>query len=409
MSKRSDKFQNLINRQREREQESSPPSGEIIPGDEHALSPSETDELNRCERIIDKGLRTFFEVGTALLRVRNLRLYRVEYSSFETYCSERWSIERRRAYQLMDAAKVTESVNNCTQIAPANEAQARPLTRLSDPEQQRQAWEQVVQLAAGARITARLVEQVVEELLAQVALHSPNGAEIIDMEPAAASSPDDFQALPEGEMPVAESEQEFAGILDDSEEDSADRIPEQATTAVLQPPSEGWPDDLYAIDQVLHSQGFELDQATETRWHYRRDNEQFVVVQPPSPGQVRVRIVAHRADDWADVAERLALVGVTLDSPRAGHLPKYPETQRAYGTLDLNMEQLDDVASLRAELAQTRAAQRRVMDILHEYQEYVTRAQNYKPTSERGEAVSPFLRLVERLWLELQETTRTKQ
>jgi hypothetical protein len=63
-----------------------------------------------------------------------------------------------------------------------------------------------------------------------------------------------------------------------------------------------------------------------------------------------VRIVANASDDWSDVAERLALVGVDLDRPRAGHLPKYPETQRAYGTLDLGIEQLDDVAELRREV-----------------------------------------------------------
>jgi hypothetical protein len=29
-----------------------------------------TEELSRCEQIIDQGLRTFFEVGAALLAIR---------------------------------------------------------------------------------------------------------------------------------------------------------------------------------------------------------------------------------------------------------------------------------------------------------------------------------------------------
>ncbi|NJL33925.1 MAG: hypothetical protein HC893_08770 [Chloroflexaceae bacterium] len=53
-------------------------------------------ELERCEQIIERGLKTFFEVGAALVRVRDLKLYRVEHRTFEAYCQERWGIERRR-------------------------------------------------------------------------------------------------------------------------------------------------------------------------------------------------------------------------------------------------------------------------------------------------------------------------
>jgi hypothetical protein len=45
-----------------------------------------------------------------------------------------------------------------------------------------------------------------------------------------------------------------------------------------------------------------------------------------------------------------------------------------------------------------------LLTIIEEYQHHITRAQNYKPTSERGEAVSPLLRLIERLYLQLIES-----
>jgi hypothetical protein len=64
----------------------------------------------------------------------------------------------------------------------------------------------------------------------------------------------------------------------------------------------------------------------------------------------------------------------------------YPAMQRAYGVLDLNAQQPDAVVGLHAELAKARA-----------------RAQKYKPTSYRGEAVSPFLRLVERVSILMRE------
>ncbi len=137
----------------------------IAPGDEAALSASETDELYRCELIIERGLKTFFEVGAALLRVRDLRLYRVEYKTFEAYCDERWGMGRRYVNQIIAASQVRENLGAIApKTLPENEAQARPLTRLKDPEQQREAWQQAVATAAG-RITAAHVEQVVKEML----------------------------------------------------------------------------------------------------------------------------------------------------------------------------------------------------------------------------------------------------
>jgi hypothetical protein len=67
-----------------------------------------------------------------------------------------------------------------------------------------------------------------------------------------------------------------------------------------------------------------------------------------------------------------------------------------------------DAAALQEEVADLRQHLEKVQSILEEYQEHITRAQNYKPTSDRGEAVSPLLRALERVWLELQEAARTK-
>jgi predicted nuclease with TOPRIM domain len=135
-------------------------------GTETELSSDEIVELEECEAIIERGLQTFYEVGSALLRVRDLRLYRVEYGTFEEYCAERWSISRPRAYQFIDAAEVRSNLSTMVDIEPpVSERQTRPLARLS-PDQQRQAWQAAVQRAkeAGRRITAAIVEAVVKEL-----------------------------------------------------------------------------------------------------------------------------------------------------------------------------------------------------------------------------------------------------
>ena len=76
--------------------------------------------------------------GNALLEIRDSRLYRTSHGTFEDYCGEKWQIERRRAYQLMDAAQVVGNlnVNLGTQIG---EKHVRPLTTLP-PAAQREVW-----------------------------------------------------------------------------------------------------------------------------------------------------------------------------------------------------------------------------------------------------------------------------
>ena len=72
---------------------------------------------------------------------------------------------RHYALLLIESSNVIENLNvdNCQQI-PANEAQARPLTKLETPEAQQEAWEMVVETAPEGKITARHVSKVVSEI-----------------------------------------------------------------------------------------------------------------------------------------------------------------------------------------------------------------------------------------------------
>lgn len=147
----------------------------IEAGTETTLSPAERDELGRCEAIIQRGLRTFVEVGSALLRIRDLRLYRVAYPTFEAYCQERWDMVASRARQLIGAAEVQQNIaeGSVTMVTlPENERQVRPLARLT-PDQQRQAWEQAVATAPNGRITAAHVTNVVQAFLQPATPRTP--------------------------------------------------------------------------------------------------------------------------------------------------------------------------------------------------------------------------------------------
>lgn len=123
----------------------------------------ESKRLTELEEVIERGIATFKEVGEALAEIRDSKLYRVEYKTFEDYCREEWQMARRTAYQFIDGSAVAENVRNCAQVEPKNESQARPLTKLETPEQQREAWTAAVE-SSGGKPTAKHVEAAVEEI-----------------------------------------------------------------------------------------------------------------------------------------------------------------------------------------------------------------------------------------------------
>lgn len=122
------------------------------------LSAIEQGRLRECETRIERGIAVFVDVGNALLEIRDSRLYRQNFPTFEAYCRERWGLSRPRAYQLLEAAEVVNNVSTIVDIAPATESQARPLTRL-EPEVQREVWQELVESTPVERITAKVVEE----------------------------------------------------------------------------------------------------------------------------------------------------------------------------------------------------------------------------------------------------------
>ena len=106
--------------------------------------------------------RQFVEVGLALMEIRDARLYRAEFGTFEEYCRERWGMASSRARQLIAAADTVRNLETVTMVTvfPATERQARPLAALP-PAQQREAWERVLETAPDGKITAAHVQAVV--------------------------------------------------------------------------------------------------------------------------------------------------------------------------------------------------------------------------------------------------------
>jgi hypothetical protein len=96
------------------------------PAKARTLNQRESDTLGELENVISDGLRSFVQVGEALLRIRDEKLYRATHRTFEAYCRERWDLSRSRAYQLLDAYAVS------TIVDIQSEAVARELAPFKD-------------------------------------------------------------------------------------------------------------------------------------------------------------------------------------------------------------------------------------------------------------------------------------
>ncbi len=218
------------------------------------LTQREATDLDRCEIVIEKGIKTFVAVGNAMLEIRDRKLYRTTYGTFEDYCAQRWQLDRQYAYRIMDSARVHAaldagqdddgSVPGLSPIGdkPVNEAQARPLTPLlpkpdATPTERKQAerqlqgaWREAVETAPRTahgqpKVTAAHVARTVTRR-AQRAATSPPGEQL-----AAVPSNDDLDAQLESEMAdTAERfRSEFATAMakaDDVMEFDMDRIAE---------------------------------------------------------------------------------------------------------------------------------------------------------------------------------------
>jgi hypothetical protein len=167
-----------------------------------ALADQERDQLATCEQAIERGLRTFVEVGEALLTIRDSRLYREDHPTFEDYCRERWGMSIRHGQRMMEAAQVVkelEPLENATNWSlPATEAQARELAPLrEDPKQMAEAWMVAVDTTPNGKPTAEHIRSVVQDLTSPeeaASLRVPGNPPLAKPQPLATWS-DDERAL----------------------------------------------------------------------------------------------------------------------------------------------------------------------------------------------------------------------
>ena len=112
---------------------------------EDPLTTNERMELETLEGIIAKEMGSFMAVGKALLTIRDQKLYREQFRTFNDYCKAKWGLERTYAHRLINGSQVAanlvfvapgQQLYTPCEIQPIHEKQVRPLVPLK-PEQLR--------------------------------------------------------------------------------------------------------------------------------------------------------------------------------------------------------------------------------------------------------------------------------
>jgi len=125
------------------------------------LSDDERKELARCEPIFRLGFTSRLAAGEAAGIIRDRRLYRENYKTFEDYCRDQLRLTKTHVNRLIAVAGVVAilaplGVNQVTEFL------LRPLVGL-EAEQMRTAWSKAVELAAGMTVTEKLVHQAASQ------------------------------------------------------------------------------------------------------------------------------------------------------------------------------------------------------------------------------------------------------
>lgn len=138
------------------------------------LSDQERQHLTDYEATIQRGIHAFIEVGTALYAIRDAKLYRESYKTFDAYCKDRWQLGRNYAYKLIGASQVVGNLaaSPTVSVLPTKESQVRPLAALP-PEQQVEAWTEAEAVAPNGKPTGAIVANVVLRRFPRK-LHSPS-------------------------------------------------------------------------------------------------------------------------------------------------------------------------------------------------------------------------------------------
>jgi hypothetical protein len=87
---------------------------------EIALTEVDLKRREQLESILQRGSMLFVDIGNALYEIRENRLYRDEFSSFDAYCREKWGWSKAHSNRLVEAASVVRRITDQRHTASAD-------------------------------------------------------------------------------------------------------------------------------------------------------------------------------------------------------------------------------------------------------------------------------------------------
>jgi hypothetical protein len=115
------------------------------------------------EAVVQAGLDEFLRVGNALATLRNKRLFRTEFATFEEYCRNKFGLARSSADSLIRSAQTAEVLLEAGIELPPNTTATlmKPIASLPGEELKVACWEFAQSLAPARGVTEPLVSRLV--------------------------------------------------------------------------------------------------------------------------------------------------------------------------------------------------------------------------------------------------------
>jgi hypothetical protein len=125
------------------------------PPDSSQLTDEEKDHLEELETQISENFKSAFTLAAALAEIREKKLYREDYKTFEEYCRRRWDYSRSYCERLADMNSVLVDLKEYEEheVYPRNELQARVFVPLKK-EQRIKLFKTVLEESDTDRTTA---------------------------------------------------------------------------------------------------------------------------------------------------------------------------------------------------------------------------------------------------------------
>ncbi|MCB1207298.1 MAG: DUF5131 family protein [Verrucomicrobiae bacterium] len=150
-----------------RYREGEPTVGGLRRVQQGGMTPVETKDFKRLDKIVSKFARDIVVASDALYEIRDRKLYRGKFKTFSDYCESVHEMSRQYANRLIRAGKIrAEMVPIVSKMGlpePENEAQLRELARLPSTEERVEVYREAVVQASSddGKVTARLLADVI--------------------------------------------------------------------------------------------------------------------------------------------------------------------------------------------------------------------------------------------------------